>query len=210
MGHVLLTPPAVEPVSLTDFKAFARLDSDADDTLIGIILPSARLHFEETTSRATINQTWRLALDAIGGGAEPWWDGVRDGAIGALSNRRSWIELPKAPLVSVTSFSAFAENGTSTLFTNFYTDVTATPGKVFLNAGSTWPVATRPHSAFVIDYVAGYGAAAANVPADIRVAIMQIALHWYENRELAAEAIVATMPMHCQRAMQRRKVMRVS
>ncbi len=209
MGHVLLTPPASEPVSLEDFKSFARLDSSADDSLIGDLLPAARLLFEETTGRATINQTWRLSLDAIPGLVDVWWDGVRDGAISELSRGAAWIELPKAPLVSVTSFTSYSEAGVGTLFTSFYTDLTATPGKLFLNAGATWPAATRNHAAFVIDYVAGYGASGDNVPADIRICIQQIALHWYENRELGTEAMVSKVPMHCERAMQRRKIMRM-
>lgn len=209
MGHVLLTPPATEPVTLEAFKSFARINDTSDDTLIEGLLPAARFHFEETTGRATINQTWRLSLDAIPGLTEAWWDGVREGAIGSLAKGASWLELPKAPLVSVTVFNSYNEADVATPFTGFYTDVTATPGKLFLNSGSVWPPATRGHGAFVIDYVAGYGTTPEEVPADIRVCIMQIALHWYENRELSTEAMMAKIPMHCERAMQRRKVMRI-
>jgi uncharacterized phiE125 gp8 family phage protein len=41
-----------------------------------------------------------------------------------------------------------------------------------------------------IDYTAGYGAAA-DVPADLKQAVLALAAYWYENRDLAAAATPA-------------------
>jgi uncharacterized phiE125 gp8 family phage protein len=46
-----------------------------------------------------------------------------------------------------------------------------------------WPDLPAATSAIEIDLEAGFGPAAADVPAPIRQALLMLVAHWYENRE---------------------------
>src|SRR6185295_11579020 len=63
MSSILLTPPAVEPVTLAEAKAYLRVEHDDDDDVIGALIAGARIHVEAQTRRALITQTWRLSHD---------------------------------------------------------------------------------------------------------------------------------------------------
>jgi len=77
MSSILLTPPAAEPVTLADAKAWLRVEHDDDDDVIAALIAGARSHVEAQTRRALITQSWRLVLDR--------WP--RDGRIAALPAR---------------------------------------------------------------------------------------------------------------------------
>jgi uncharacterized phiE125 gp8 family phage protein len=64
MSSILLTPPAVEPLSLAEAKAWLRVEHDDDDALIAALVASARTHIEKETRRALIAQTWIEAYPA--------------------------------------------------------------------------------------------------------------------------------------------------
>jgi uncharacterized phiE125 gp8 family phage protein len=64
MSSLLLTAPAVEPLSLAEARAFLRVETADDDDLIRALIAGARVHVEAQTRRALIAQSWRLALDA--------------------------------------------------------------------------------------------------------------------------------------------------
>ena len=63
MSLLLVSPPAEEPVSLADAKAFARIDTDAEDTLVATLIAAARLSVEVRTKRVLITQGWRCFRD---------------------------------------------------------------------------------------------------------------------------------------------------
>src|SRR5437764_15038109 len=64
MSSILLTPPAAEPLTLADAKAFLRVAHSDDDAVIAALIAGARSHVEAQTRRALITQTWRLVRDA--------------------------------------------------------------------------------------------------------------------------------------------------
>ena len=65
MTLILTGPPAAEPVTLADAKAWLRLDGDHEDELRpASLVASAREQVERLTGLALIDQTWRLSLDA--------------------------------------------------------------------------------------------------------------------------------------------------
>jgi len=63
MASILLAPPAVEPLSLAEAKAFLHLDTADDDPLIAAFISAARLHVETQTGLALVTQSWRMVLD---------------------------------------------------------------------------------------------------------------------------------------------------
>jgi hypothetical protein len=69
MSALLLTAPAVEPLSLTEAKAFLRVEHNDDDELIAALAAGSRIHVETQTRRALITQRWRRS-DSVGAAAE--------------------------------------------------------------------------------------------------------------------------------------------
>lgn len=63
MGLSLITPPAVEPVSLDDAKAFLRVLIDDDDELISCMITAARQYCEQYTQTQFITATWKQTFD---------------------------------------------------------------------------------------------------------------------------------------------------
>lgn len=200
MGDILITPPAEEPVTADELRAHLRDAPDPDAVLVRLI-KAAREYVEEATGLALISQVRELTLDdwpARGDGLG-WWDGVRDGAIIGTSPR--YLELPKAPLLSIVSVTTFdtANNPSVWLASEYYADTGSRPGRLTLSSGAVWPVPTRPAAGIVIRYTAGYGETAATVPNALALAVLQIAAHWYENRELVDYDGPAKVPMQADR-----------
>lgn len=158
--------PTAEPVSLAEAKLHLRVDVEDDDLLIERLISAAREYIEEATGRALLNQTWELTLDG-------WPEG-------------NYIELPRAPLSSVTSIVYTDSDDTDNTFaaTNYSVDTSSEPGRVVLKSGCSWPTASLANGqAITVTYVAGYGSLPTNVPGQLRQAVLMLTGHWYENRE---------------------------
>lgn len=183
-GHDLVTPPAVEPVTAADVKNQLELDvSDTSkDTQIELYIESSREMVEEYTGLALITQTWQLTLDHWPTYREPWWDGVRQGSINEFraQGRSSQVIIPRYPLQTVGSIKA---DGTAiTIADVFITDTQQKPGRLVIKRGAVWPVVLDNANGIEIEYTAGYGDAATDVPAALRLAIIQMAAYMFEHR----------------------------
>ena len=185
-GSVIVTQPAIEPVTAAEFKAQVRDDGLTDAEALAWVT-TARAYIEEMNNLAIITQTWKLALDRWPSGREKWWDGVRQGSRTELYGPSSFsdVPLPRYPLQSITSVTTFDTGNNATAVTVadvFNVDTYRTPGRLALRSGQTWPIALRETNAIVIDYAAGYGSAAGDVPAPIKQGILLMAASLYENR----------------------------
>ncbi len=177
-GLRVITPPSVEPVTVAEVKAQARVDLADEDTLIQGYIRAARETLERLLWRAFITQTLELTLDG-------WPEG-------------SEIRLPRPPLQSVTAVRYTTEDGTlKTLDPALYVvDTASEPGRVVLKRGTSWPSETlAPAAGVKVEYVAGYGDQASDVPESIRQAILLLAAHWYEHREAVSEGRMVEVPM---------------
>ena len=166
MAHTLITAPTAEPVSTVEAKAHLRVDISDDDTLIDVLVAAAREDVEARSWRALITQTWELVLDE--------WPS------------KSFIELPRPPLQSVTSVKYKDQDGSESTWaaSNYIVDTDKEPGRVHLANGISWPtVSLYPTSGIRVRYVAGYGDDAADVPRRYVQAIKLMVGHLYENRE---------------------------
>ena len=179
MHITLVTPPATEPITLDEAKEHLRVDvTDEDDYIEGLIR-AARQYAETTfTHRAFIEQELRLTLNR--------WPVDR------------YLELPRPPLISVTSITYTDEDGTAdtlTAGTDYLVDTAA--NRLVLRNGVYWPTVTLQESgAISIVYLAGYGDRASDVPEEIRHALKILVGHWYENREpVVIGSIVGNIPM---------------
>lgn len=186
-GSVLITAPSMEPVTVTELLTHLRVDNTelSDSEALGLIAESRQM-IEDEIGLAFISQSWRLSIDRWPGGAEAWWDGVRQMAISELyaPNAMTSVSLPRWPLASITSVTVFDEDSNSqsvTVANTFDVDTYQVPGRMTLKRGSTWPIALRANDAIQIIYVAGYANAAA-VPAVMKRALKQLAAFLYTNR----------------------------
>lgn len=193
MGLVLLTGPAEEPVTLDEAKAHLRVDSAADDALIGSLITAAREHVEAHCRRALVTQVWDLFLDEWPAGDE--------------------IRLAMPPLRSVESVSYFRADGTTGTVAalDYMVDAVCEPGAVVLVGSAGWPVVElRPRNGVRVRFEAGYGAAAA-VPRAIRQAVLLIVGALYENREqvIVAQGVnLALLPFGVEALLAPYRVMR--
>lgn len=180
----LVTPPAVEPVTLDEFKTFARIDSDDEDAALDAAITAARIAAENYTRRAFITQTWRLSLDLPPSGCESWFgEGVYDAPASILTGSLPrLIRLLRPPVISITSVTTYDldDDATVTSSGDYRLDA-ATPALV-LAYGATWPASLRAISALEIVTSNGYGASPADVPQPIRLAVMMHAQQIYETR----------------------------
>lgn len=186
-GNRQIAAPAIEPVTAAELRTQLRSDlgvlSDAEALSI---IAQARNMIEEMSGLALINQTWRLTLDNWPGYYEPWWDGVRQAAVTELAGGRPrTITFPRYPLSSVSAVRTYDEAGnatTRTVATFFTVDIESRPGRMGLKSGQVWPTATQDINAVQIDYVAGFGAAASDVPPILRASVLTLAGYYYEHR----------------------------
>lgn len=178
-----ITGPAIEPLSLTDVRAHLRIDTAADDRLLAALVLAARDACENFLDRALIQQTWRLTLDDWPRRrAAPWWDGVRDGALCDVLGTTRAITLPKG-LLGVTTVRTFDAAGAPTTFAAAnYLVSPGRNGRIVLMPGAAWPRPGRVADGIEIDFTAGFGAAAADVPQAIRTGLAIVVAHLFEHR----------------------------
>jgi len=183
-GHVLVTAPVAEPVSALDVKSQLELDvSDtAKDSQIELTITAAREMVEEYTGLALITQTWKLTLDHWPNDRQEWWDGVRQGSIDELmqSGRADQVLLPRYPLQTVDAINS--DGVAVTVADVFIADTQQKPGRLIVKRGATWPTALDNANGIDIEYTAGYGTSASDVPAALRLAIIQMAAYMFEHR----------------------------
>lgn len=169
--------PAVEPVSLAEAKVHLKMDDiTADDALITALIQTAREWVEQATRRSLITQTWRYRLSEL-----PSCD---------------YIELPRPPLLAVSSFTYVDGNGDSqTWSTSSYSVLSdAEPGRVAIAYGMVWPSIRDQEAAVTVTYTAGYGAVPGLVPAPLRQAILLLVGSMYANREATSPVKIETVP----------------
>jgi len=166
-GHLNeITPPTEQPVSRREAQEWMRIDCDDDAHLIDAVIKAATANVQEYLNRQLVTATWDYFLDRFN---DP-------------------IQLPLAPLQSVTSVSYVDNDGaTQTLSTDVYTvDANREPGMVYRSWNQNWPSIRTIRNAVTIRFVAGYGAAS-TVPDEIKAAIKMSVVDIYENRGKTSE-----------------------
>lgn len=174
----LLIGPDIEPVSLDEAKAHLRVTHSEEDSVIDGLITAARITVETITRRSLITQTWQLTLDDFPAG--------------------SVIKLPHAPVISLMSVGYVDENGNEQTLANskFWLDSKSAPAKLILRDGEVYPLTQsgRPNCV-TIEYQAGYGDQASDVPAPIRHAIKLMVAHLFENPEVVSAGQLTVIPM---------------
>lgn len=171
MGLQLLTAPAREPVEIYEAQAWCRADSSEDTSVLELLISAARARVEDYTRRALVSQQWRFTADGF--------------------PRCGTLNIPLNPVVSIDSFSYLpAPSGEAVTLTDeeFVADFSSAPARLAAPYGSSWPIARPQPGSVIVDFTAGYVQTDASpetgtVPADLKIALLMIMAHMFENRE---------------------------
>ena len=162
MRQILISPPAIEPVSLAETKLWLRDSSASEDQLIAALITGARQTVEKLTRTVLITQGWRLVADE--------WPPGRV------------VDIPVAPLRVLDAIRLYdALNSAQTLDANGWSVHTGVLSSRILFA-QTPPQPGRAIAGIEIDVTAGYGDAPGDVPQPLRQAILLLVARAYENR----------------------------
>lgn len=139
-GLKVVTPPSVEPISVTMLKNHARIEiSDDDWSVIPRFIRAARRQLEKDTNRFFVTQTHDLVLDAFPLRSIP-------------------ILVPRPPLQSIVSITTIDTDGTSTVMdpTTYIVDPASEPGRIGVVDNTIWPQNLRSFAPITVRFVAGY------------------------------------------------------
>lgn len=151
MGIRLITPPAVEPVTVSEMKAMLRVDFTDDDTVIAAYITSAREFIERRVQSKLPSQTWEFLIDEF-----PEYE----------------IRLPFGPVQSISSIKYDDGEGLEQTVPaeDYQLDNTSPEPWVFTAVG--WPTdVLDAFNAVRIRFVAGYSSSAL-IPGSLRAAVI--------------------------------------
>ena len=151
MTYALITPPSAEALTLAEAKAHLRLDTSDEDDLVTTLIRVAREHLEASASLCLMTQAWRLYLDSI----------CEDGV----------IQIARGPVQTIDSVMVYDGAGSASRFSldAHVLDGRGRPARLMLRQ------VPRPGQAvngIEIDFTAGFGATAADVPDTLKRAML--------------------------------------
>ncbi|HPC44646.1 MAG TPA: head-tail connector protein [Candidatus Latescibacteria bacterium] len=167
---VVSSEPAVEPVTLTEAKLFARIDTSDDDALISALITTARARSEMYTGRTWVHTIFDYYMDAQ--------------ELASLNSGP--IVLPTCPLkTSSVTVKYYDYDGTENTFSasNYWVDLYSVPARLCLMLGQSYPSAIRENNGLKVTFTAGYSADATSVPEAAKTAIKIMVADMYEHRE---------------------------
>lgn len=161
----LTTEPAVEPLTASELRSWARIDDTFETAEEERAISAARQMLERQRQVALISQSWTLKLDRF-----PDWE----------------IELRKCPVSAITSITYIDSDGTTqTLSASAYKlSSWGFPAVITPAYGYVWPTTRDEIDAVTVVFVAGYGTTPATVAPSAKQAIALLAAQWLnETRE---------------------------
>lgn len=182
MALTRVIAPTDEPLTLDEVREHLRIVGTDQDNYLARLIAAARSRAERITKRALITQTWRVTVDEF----------------------PEWFNIPKAPLQSVLSINYLDSDGATVALydssspqvgiADFVIDTESDPARVLLAYGITWPTPVVQANAVSLTFEAGYGDHAEDVPEDLRLAMLLMIGHWFENRESVSEEDYKDVP----------------
>lgn len=173
---IVTVPPVLEPIEInSQAKVDLKINvSDTDeDGILDLLIVAAREIIEERTGRSFITQTRVIKLDYFPGE----------------------IELSHGPVQSSGIIVTYqdAADATQTVSSSDYWVDTHSPIARIIPKNS-WPSTLDRPNAITIQYVAGYGSNAVDVPYTLRKAIMFMVAHMYEHKSTVSPVQMYEIP----------------
>lgn len=169
--------PAASPIALAELKIQTKIDWDDtahDEWLTDFIIAPVVQFAENYTGRSFITRTFKTTRDCFA----------------------SLIVLKKAPFNSLVTFKYINTSDTLTdVPSDDYYTIKKTYGEIKLSPNQSYPSdLTEKLNGIEIIFTAGYGAAKADVPADLKKAMLQHATFLYQNRGDCCDAKICCPP----------------
>lgn len=169
--------PAVSVLPRELVKVYLRVTSDAENSLIDLLIAGALATLEGASGRglALMRQTWRMSGEAF----------PRDG-----------IVVPLWPVLSIDSVTYVDPAGvTRTLEPSAYqADVDANPVRILPVVGGAFPAVRGDQGGVKVTFKAGFGEDVEAIPADLRRYLLVLIGHCYKNRETDVTAAADALP----------------
>lgn len=160
-GLTRTVAPTLTPVDVADVKAGLRIDSSAEDGLLGILITAATNMAENRLGRALLPQTWVLTLDRLPG----------------------VIRLP-CPVARTVTIVYQAKPGAWTwIAAEMITLVPGPPSVVLPAYQATWPTPIAHADSVLVTFSAYSWATASEIPASIKQWIIAKVGELFEQRE---------------------------
>jgi uncharacterized phiE125 gp8 family phage protein len=168
MNVTTLVAPSAEPLGLAEAKDYLRIAFDGEDELVTGLISGARSRIEETARVALITRTLRVTLDR--------WP--------ARTVETRVLRLPVRPADGLISVKVFDAEGAPESVTGRFT---LSPGRssrlIWTSGAFPWPRARA--NAIEVEYTAGFGEAAEDVPEALSLALKRLVAHAYHSRDAA-------------------------
>jgi Phage gp6-like head-tail connector protein len=195
----------LEPITLAEAKLHARVEYSDDDTLIASLIVAARRYCENRQRVAYLSQSWTLILDSFPSAGGYYNRAVREiwpsmGGLpsglgfypGLVPNSTGVIDIPKPPLISITSVKYYDFNGVlQTVDPTTYNVSLGIPGRIQPAYSKVWPISRPTIDSVQVTFAAGMGATPADVSDAVKAAMKLLIGHWYENREGAVVGVIS-------------------
>jgi uncharacterized phiE125 gp8 family phage protein len=154
-------------LTLSEAREQCKEPDDRDNWLIEGMIAAACDMVAEMAGRVLTQETWAASYPSVSGG----------------------LELPKAPVQSVTSITYYDRNDTlqTAPLTDFYVFKDEDHCVIRPKTGKSWPTTITRDDAVTITFVAGYP----EVPAALKAAALLLTGHLYENREASLPGTAA-------------------
>ena len=160
-----VTPPNIEPVTLDELKAHARIDDDNDDAGLETYLTAARRAVERRTRTRLMNQVVEFVRDDF-----------------PLYRRDMGLLIGNVRSVDSVKYRDSDGDETTMSTDDYNVAVDVAPAVVRTNR-RVWPTVSADHPRSVrVRMTVGYEMTA-QVDRTVKIAVMMLAAHWYENRE---------------------------
>jgi uncharacterized phiE125 gp8 family phage protein len=163
--YEIKTAATTQPVTLVEAKAWCKITNATEDALITALIVAATEKAEKFTNRVFVTRTIT---------------GYLSGLDRSQYEVGYYLELRRAPLGSVTTVKVTEDESLETVSSDDYNvkETGGFPRIVFEEVNESPDRVPYPYQ---VEFVAGYGAAAA-VPEAIKAAIMEAVCYWHSNR----------------------------
>lgn len=161
MALSLISPPLAGPISLSEAKAWLRVEHDEDDAIITSLLAACLAHLEAVAGMHLITQTWRQYADEL--------------------PPSGMIRLETGPVRNIAGVRWYGEDGNPVGMgpDDILLDQVSNPARLCFLV----PVRpAQPVNGIEIDIVAGFGDTGNEVPDNLKRALFLLLAHAYEFR----------------------------
>ena len=191
----LISAPAVPPITYEAVREHLRLETDDDAGQVGALIEAARAFADGADGwlgRALITQRWRAHYDGF-----PRWA----------------IEVPLPPLQSVEEVAYLDLAGDRQVIdpADYFVDNVSPgwPGRILPAERMHWPSELDRPASVSVAFTAGFGDQAHTLPNDLRLGLLMLIAHWYENPEpVNIGNIVNALPFAAETLLGRHKLAR--